>query len=110
MADRPKRNIKKPVPVYVPDENITFEDDISVSSDDIDLSDVSSTVEYDSEEFDSDEEIEEGNRKRKRSDEDYEYDDFVVRDSEKDSEYLESTDSEESFIESSEEEDDEDEE
>ncbi len=107
MADRPKRNIKKPVPVYVPDEDMTFDDDISVSSGEVDLSDVSSTVEYDSEELDSDEEKEEGNRKRKRSDEDYEYDDFVVRDSEEDSEYLESTDSEESFIDSSEEEDEE---
>jgi len=73
MSQRPKRTVKPPKPIYVPDENTQFEDDLSVDSD------------VDEEELDQI--IDACERMEEESDvDDYEYDDFVVRDDDIESE------------------------
>lgn len=94
---RPKRTIRPPQPIYVPDENIRLDDDESVDSNWDESSDGASIRTDDEEEEldDSDDEDHEPKSKRARKDEYDMEDGFVVPDDEEEEELDDSDDEEE---------------
>jgi len=93
MSQRPKRTIKPPKPVYVPDEDIQFADDLSVDSD-FDDDESLGITESEEEDYDSDEDEYDMNDGFVVPD-DYEDSDLDTLDEDEESEYITSDDDDE---------------